>query len=82
MVEETDYAVELNNFLQQHPTGNLTPYFRYAMTQEGKNHNAVHTAKVIFRGATYGEGTGNDKGTAKRAAAKQALEHFKTYGVS
>ncbi len=40
----------LNNLLQGHPTGNLTPYFEYVMTREGPDDNVTHfaTAKCEY----------------------------------
>ena len=39
-----DYPVLLNNLLQGHPTGNLTPHFQYDMTREGREDNVIHIA--------------------------------------
>jgi hypothetical protein len=39
-----DDAVELNTFLQGHPTGNLTKYFRYEMAKEGPDDAPTHIA--------------------------------------
>lgn len=41
---QTDYPVLLNNLLQGHRTGNLTPHFQYAMTKEGPDDNVTHFA--------------------------------------
>ena len=40
LAETRDYAVELNNFLQGHPTGNLTKFFQYVMAREGRDDEA------------------------------------------
>ena len=42
-----DPAVELNTYLQNYPTGNLTPQFHWVMYQEGQDHNAVHVATAM-----------------------------------
>jgi hypothetical protein len=34
----------LNNLLQGHRTGNLTPHFQYVMTKEGPDDNVTHFA--------------------------------------
>ncbi|KAH9960446.1 hypothetical protein BC827DRAFT_1376708 [Russula dissimulans] len=81
MAAERDYAVELNNFLQGHPTGDLTPFFHYALTKDGPNDSVIHAARVIFRGNSYGEGRGRKIGIAKREAARHALEFFRANGV-
>ncbi|KAI0298826.1 hypothetical protein BC826DRAFT_1102890 [Russula brevipes] len=81
MATERDYAVELNNFLQGHPAGNLTPFFKWVMKQEGNNNDATHIATAKYRDETYGVGTARSKGAAKRIAAKQALDHFEAQGV-
>ena len=44
LADQRDYAVELNNFFQGHPTGNLTKYFRYEMTREGRDDAPTHIA--------------------------------------
>jgi hypothetical protein len=41
---ECDYAVVLNNFLQGHPTGNMTSLFHYVMTREGGDDAFIHIA--------------------------------------
>ncbi|KAH9960444.1 hypothetical protein BC827DRAFT_1268156 [Russula dissimulans] len=81
MATERDYAVELNNFLQGHPTGDLTQFFHYAMTRDGPNHSVTHVAHAMFRGNSYGEGRGKKMGVAKREAAMHALEYFQVNGV-
>jgi len=81
MTTESDYAVELNNFLQGHSTGDLTPFFHYAMTRDGPGHSVTHIAHAMFRGKSYGEGRGKNKGAAKREAARHALEFFRANGV-
>jgi len=78
---ERNYSVELNNFLQEHPTGDLTPFLHYALTRYGPDHSAVHVARAIFRGNSYGEGRGTRMGVAKREAAMRALEYFLANGV-
>jgi hypothetical protein len=44
LADQRDYAVELNNFLQGHPTGNLTKHFQYVMTREGRDDAPTHIA--------------------------------------
>jgi hypothetical protein len=53
MYDNTNYAVVLNNLLQGHETGNLTPYFQYVMTREGRDDAPTHiaTAKCEHRPA-------------------------------
>ncbi|KAI0248811.1 hypothetical protein BJV78DRAFT_1156239 [Lactifluus subvellereus] len=76
-----DPAVELNNLLQNHETGNLTPQFHWVMDKEGKDHNAVHTATAMFRGQNVGQGSGTSKGAAKRdAAGKESIAAFLWFG--
>ena len=41
---ELDYPVLLNNLLQGHRNGNLTPHFQYVMTGEGLDGNVTHFA--------------------------------------
>jgi len=41
---DRDYAVELNNFLQAHPTGNLSKFFQYVMAKEGRDDAPTHIA--------------------------------------
>src|SRR6267142_92455 len=41
---ECDYTIILNNFLQAHPTKNLTPHFQYVMTREGRDDAPTHIA--------------------------------------
>jgi len=43
----TDYPVLLNNLLQEHRAGNLTPYLRFAMYMKGPDGNAIHVATAI-----------------------------------
>lgn len=35
---------DLNNRLQGHPRGNLSPYLSWALAQEGPDHQKVHHA--------------------------------------
>jgi len=81
MATERDYAVELNSFLQEHPTGNLTSFFHYTMTREGSDDEAIHVARAMFHDTSYGEGRGRRIAIAKREAARQALEYFHVNGV-
>ncbi|KAH9960448.1 hypothetical protein BC827DRAFT_1155781 [Russula dissimulans] len=67
--------------LNSHPTGNLTPFFHYALTREGPDDKVIHTARVMFRGTCYGEGRGRRIGLAKSQAARQALEYFEENDV-
>ncbi|KAH9983205.1 hypothetical protein BJV74DRAFT_886994 [Russula compacta] len=78
---EKDPAVALNNFLQEHPTGNLTPFFKYDMTTEGPPNQITHIATAKFRGVTYAVKRATAKGVAKRDAAKHVLDYFKENGV-
>lgn len=73
MTAAVDYVVDLNNWLQSSPEGDVAAGLTWAMTQEGQNHKAVHHAVAKFRGVNIGEGQGTSKGIAKRAAAEQAL---------
>jgi len=82
MESDRDWAVELNNFLQEHPTGNLTPLFGYKMSRDrSDDNNDIHTAQAMFNGRCYGEWKARRIGIAKREAARQALEYFKRNGV-
>ena len=47
LADQPDYAVELNNFLQGHPTGNLTPFFQYVMAREGRDDAPIHLATAM-----------------------------------
>jgi len=44
-----DWAVDLNNFLQEHADGNLTPSFHYAMTRERSGDNDIHIARAMCK---------------------------------
>lgn len=78
-----NYVVVLNNFLQGHPTGNLTPFLQYVMSQEGRGDTLIHTAIAKFRHVEYAVtvGRGTSKGSAKRDAAKKVYEYFLENGV-
>jgi len=78
---QPDYAVELNNLLQGHPTGNLTKYFQYVMSREGRDDAPVHIATAMFRDVEYAVGRGVNKGAAKRDAARQVYVNFSVNGV-
>jgi hypothetical protein len=43
----SDPAVVLNILLQNHPTGNLTPHFHWAMDKEGQDKNAIHIVTAM-----------------------------------
>ncbi|KAI0294376.1 hypothetical protein BC826DRAFT_1011968 [Russula brevipes] len=78
---EPDSQVELNNYLQGHPSGNLTPFFTYTMSQSGNDLQPTHHTTARFAGNIVGEGRGKTKGASKRAAAMNALQHFKVHGI-
>ncbi|KAN0126568.1 hypothetical protein V8E52_000208 [Russula decolorans] len=80
-MSEPDYPVLLNNLLQQHPSGNMSPYLRYTFAQEGPDGDATHLATAMFRDQGYGVGKGRSKGVARSNAAKATYELFSTNGV-
>lgn len=78
---EPDYPMLLNNLLQQHPSGNLSPHFYWAFAQEGPDGDATHIATAKFRNKGYGVGSGRNKSDARWIAAKATYELFSTNGV-
>ncbi|KAH9965708.1 hypothetical protein BJV74DRAFT_799583 [Russula compacta] len=77
---------ELNLYLQSHPTGNLTPYLTWGITQSGPDNQKTHyaTAKSelpTVAGGVVGQGKGSSLSVAKREAAMQAMQHFQRNGV-
>jgi hypothetical protein len=42
-----DAATDLNNYLQNHPKGNLTGHFHWDMTREGPDSSVIHTATAM-----------------------------------
>ncbi|KAI0248807.1 hypothetical protein BJV78DRAFT_1232611 [Lactifluus subvellereus] len=70
---DLDPAVALNNFLQSHETGDLTPHFHWVMDKDGQDHNAVHIATAMFRDQPVGQGRGTSKSAAKHDAAEIVL---------
>ncbi|KAF8506056.1 hypothetical protein F5888DRAFT_1798981 [Russula emetica] len=80
-MSEPDYPNTLNNLLQEHPSGNLSPYLRYTFTQEDPDGNATHIATAMFRDQAYGVGKGKSKSVARWNAAKATYELFSTNGV-
>ena len=39
-----NYVIVLNDFLQGHPTKNLTPFLQYVLSQEASGDTLIHTA--------------------------------------
>lgn len=76
-----DPVRDLNNLLQGQPSGNLTPLLQFRSEQTGRNDQATHQVTYTFRGVDVGTGTGTAITLAKRAAAIQALQYFRTQGV-
>ncbi|KAH9972995.1 hypothetical protein BGW80DRAFT_1310943 [Lactifluus volemus] len=76
-----DAATDLNNYLQNHPLGNLTIHFNWVMTREGPDNSVVHIATAMYRGTAVGQGRGVSKGAAKRVAAAAVLTAFRANGV-
>lgn len=77
----SDPVRDLNNYLQAHRSGNLTPQFSWEMSKEGPNHQITHRAIAKFRGVEVGHGKGVSMGLAKKEAAITALQYLKTSGV-
>jgi len=42
ILDRRGYAVELNNVLTGHPSGNLTRFFYYMMSREGRDDAPIH----------------------------------------
>ncbi|KAH9976595.1 hypothetical protein BGW80DRAFT_1289277 [Lactifluus volemus] len=76
-----DSYIDLNNFLQYHPRGNLTVHCSWVMTREGPSNAVIHTATAMYRGAQVGQGMGVSSSAAKRVAAERVLAAFMAYGV-
>ncbi|KAH9071597.1 hypothetical protein EDB83DRAFT_259615 [Lactarius deliciosus] len=81
LIAMSDPVRNLNNYLQAHPSGNLTPQFSWEMSKEGPNHQITHHAIAKFRGVEVGRGKGVSMGLAKRDAANIALQCLRTSGV-
>ncbi|KAH8982434.1 hypothetical protein EDB92DRAFT_1952324 [Lactarius akahatsu] len=77
----SDFVRDLNNFLQGHPSGNLTTQFSWEMKTDGPNHQITHHAVAKLRGVEIGRGKGVSMGLAKREAANIALQRLKTSSV-
>ncbi|KAI0248818.1 hypothetical protein BJV78DRAFT_1156244 [Lactifluus subvellereus] len=76
-----DPVRDLNNYLQGHPKGNLTPSFSWCMSRSGPDHQATHYATAKFEGAEIGHGRSFSIGNAKRLAAMEALQYLRaTHG--
>ncbi|KAI9439540.1 hypothetical protein H4582DRAFT_1535387 [Lactarius indigo] len=73
-----DPVRDLNNYLQGHPSGNLTSQLSWELMQEGLSHELTYNAYAKFRGVEIGHGCGASKSLAKREAAVQALQRLKT----
>lgn len=46
ILDRRGYAVELNNVLTGHPSGNLTRFFYYMMPREGRDDAPIHVAVI------------------------------------
>ncbi|KAF8270934.1 hypothetical protein EI94DRAFT_646661 [Lactarius quietus] len=75
-----DPVCDLNNYLQAHPSGCLTPHLSWAISQEGPNHQFTYYATAKLQGATIGHGAGLTTGLAKREAAIIALQWLTANG--
>ncbi|KAH9071596.1 hypothetical protein EDB83DRAFT_2517415 [Lactarius deliciosus] len=80
-MESSDPVRDLNNFLQGQPNGNLTALLQFRSEQTGPNNQATHQVTYTFRGVVVGTGIGTTINLAKRAAAIQALQYFRTQGI-
>ncbi|KAI0248798.1 hypothetical protein BJV78DRAFT_1284457 [Lactifluus subvellereus] len=78
--EEQDPVGGLNKYLRkiQGPK-NLVPLLHF--TSIKNPYNPVHTGTYTFREVVVGTGRGITTGGAQRAAARQALKYFSTYGI-
>ncbi|KAH9002436.1 hypothetical protein EDB86DRAFT_2827380 [Lactarius hatsudake] len=74
-MEGSDPVRDLNNFLQGHPSGNLTSLLRFRNEQTGPNNQATHQGTYTYltvnafaavRGVIVGTGRGTAIGVAKR----------------
>jgi len=72
-----DPVRDLNNFLQGHPSGNLTPQFSWDAKQEGPGHQVIHLVTAKFRGVEIGCGRATAMGPAKKEAAIIALQRLR-----
>ncbi|KAH9029313.1 hypothetical protein EDB83DRAFT_2654975 [Lactarius deliciosus] len=72
---------DLNNYLQGHPTGNLTLHLSWVMRQEGPSHMVTYYVIAKLRGVEIGHGRGPSMAMAKSEAALQALQHLKNFGI-
>ncbi|KAI9508137.1 hypothetical protein F5148DRAFT_1199118 [Russula earlei] len=78
---ERDPVRDLNNFLQGHPRGNLTPYFSWSLDKDGPDHQKIHYAIAKLNGTNIGSGQGFAIGNAKRDAATRALQYLNSVRV-
>jgi len=69
---------DLGNFLQE---VNLVPLLQFTCVQAGPNNQPIHTGTYTFRDVVVGQGSGTTIASAKRAAATQALQYFRTSGI-
>ncbi|KAH9983198.1 hypothetical protein BJV74DRAFT_886989 [Russula compacta] len=73
---------DLNNFLQGiRKPENLVPLLRFSTVQTGPNNQATHTGIYRFRNIVVGTGVATAINVAKRVAASQALQYFRTHGI-
>ncbi|KAI9443882.1 hypothetical protein H4582DRAFT_2071400 [Lactarius indigo] len=77
MSRPVDPVRDLNNYLQGHPMGNLTPLLSWETTQEGPQNQVKHYATAKFQGQSIGHGHGQYKNGAKAMAAAAALQYLR-----
>ncbi|KAI9434790.1 hypothetical protein H4582DRAFT_743726 [Lactarius indigo] len=77
MSHQVDPVRDLNNYLQGHPTGNLTTLLSWETKQEGPQHQAKHYATAKLQGQPIGHGYGQHKNGAKAMAATEALQYLR-----
>ncbi|KAG6847848.1 hypothetical protein H0H93_005536 [Arthromyces matolae] len=71
----TEYRSDLNNIAKKHRLK-----LDYAVQSFGPQHNCYWVAKAYIGGVEYGSATAADKGGAREAAAKQAVEVLENAG--
>ena len=92
-----DHIRILNNYLQGHPSGNLTQFLSWVYSETGPSHQKTHYASVkcesVFqpnlepvlshavKGRTIGSGEGFAKTHARQEAAAQALSTIQNGGI-
>jgi len=82
-VENLDPLIRLCDYLRGHPMGggDLTPYFSWALGQEGRGNQRTHYATAKINSWDIGFGRGHCIGKAKNDAARNALRFLNLMNI-